>query len=240
MEEAESPPGGESEVAPRTEEAMDDPRQEGRTSGRGMGGAVACRLLGLVGVVLFLATAFTPLPNLLSRYLEMPSHLEPAGAIVVLGAGVEPGGVLSDTSMRRAVEGMVLYRKGLAPLVLFSGPGPAAGPVEAEVRAELARALGISPGAILTEGGAETTREEAVNSGRLLRERGVRRILLVTDSHHMVRAKRLFEMRGFEVLPAATGELSSPVSQPEGRLGLMRRILIEVIARFYYRIAGHV
>ena len=197
-----------------------------------------CRFFGLAAVVLFFTTAFTPLPNLLSRWLGTPARLNPAEAIVVLGAGIQPDGVLGDTSLRRALHGMVLHRKGLASLLLFSGPGRG-GPAEAEVRAELARTLGISPEVILTESEAQTTREESVNSGALLRARGVGRILLVTDSHHMVRAKDLFEHADFEVLPASTDELSSGISDPEGRLKLMRRVLQEVIARLYYRIAGY-
>jgi uncharacterized SAM-binding protein YcdF (DUF218 family) len=135
---------------------------------------------------------------------------------------------------------MVLHRKGLAPLLLLSGPGRGEGPAEAEVRAELARALGLSPEVILTESEAQTTREEAVKSGALLREKGVGRILLVTGSHHMLsRAQRLFERAGFEVLAAPTDEVSSEASSPEGRLRLMRQILQELLARFYYRVAGY-
>ena len=226
-------------VSGPTEEAMDTPSMESIGGGNRGDWARICRLLGFAVVVLFLTTAFTALPNLLNRCLETPSRLEPAGAIVVLGAGVEPGGVLSDASMRRALEGMVLYRRGLAPLLLFSGPGRDGGAGEAEVRAELARALGISPEAILTEGDAQTTREEAVESGKLLRARGVRKILLVTGSHHMARAQRLFERVGLEVLAAPTDEVSSNVSHPEGRLRLMRRTLEELLARFYYRVAGY-
>ncbi len=204
-----------------------------------MGWTRICRLFGLAAVVIFFATAFTPLPNLLSRWLGTPARLNPAEAIVVLGAGVQPDGVLGDTSLRRALHGMVLHRKGLASLLLFSGPGRGEGPAEAEVRAELARTLGISPEVILTESEAGTTREEAVNSGALLQARGIRRILLVTDSHHMVRAQRLFQHADFEVLPAPTDELSSRISDPEGRLQLMRRVLNELLARLYYRVAGY-
>lgn len=218
---------------------MNDPSMETPQGSNRMDWAGICRLLGLAGVVLFLAAAFTPLPNLLIRLLGTPAHLEPAGAVVVLGAGVEPNGVLGDTSMRRALNGMVLHRKGLAPLLLFSGPGRGEGPAEAEVRAEMARALGIGPEVILTESEAQTTREEADNSGAILRERGVGRILLVTGAHHMARAQRLFERAGFEVLAAPTDEVSSLTSSPEGRLRLMRRILQELLARFYYRAAGY-
>lgn len=218
---------------------MSDPSMEALESRSRMGWERISRLLGLAGVALFLTAAFTPLPNLLIRWLGTPARLEPAEAIVVLGAGAGRDGVLSDPSMRRALHGMVLHRKGLAPLLLFSGVGHGEGPAEAEVRAELARALGISSEVILTEGEAQTTREEAINSGALLRKGGVQRILLVTGSHHMARAQRLFERAGFKVLAAPTEEVSTRVSSPEGRLRLMRGTLQELLARFYYRAAGY-
>ena len=43
---------------------------------------------GLMVVLLFLAVAFTPLPNLLARRLMIPSRIEAAEAIVVLGGGI--------------------------------------------------------------------------------------------------------------------------------------------------------
>ncbi len=107
------------------------------------------------------------------------------------------------------------------------------------VRAELARDLGISQQVILTEAYARTTREEAIRVGALLRARSVQRILLVTDSQHMMRARRLFEREGFEVLAAPAEELSSRISKPEEKLRLTRRILQELFARLYYQIAGY-
>jgi len=198
-----------------------------------------CPLLGGVGLALFLVSAFTPLPNLLSRSMGGASALGPAEAIVVLGGGVTPDGVLSDRSMRRALHGILLYRKGLAPLLVFFGPVGDGGPAEAEVRAELAQALGVTPGVILSAAEPRTTREEALRGGALLQAKGVRRILLVTDAYHMRRARTAFEQAGFEVLAAPTHDLSSRVSRPEERLTLMRRIVEERLARLYYGLAGY-
>jgi uncharacterized SAM-binding protein YcdF (DUF218 family) len=192
-----------------------------------------------MGLALFLLSAFTPLPNILGRSTGGPSALEPAEAIVVLGGGVLPDGVLSNSSMRRALHGILLHRKGLAPILVFFGPVGDDGPAEAEVRAELARELGVTPEVILTAEEARTTREEALRGGTLLQAKGVRRILLVTDAYHMRRARTLFEMAGFEVLAAPTHDLSSRVVKPEDRLTLMRRIVEERLARLYYGIAGY-
>jgi uncharacterized SAM-binding protein YcdF (DUF218 family) len=198
-----------------------------------------CRVLGSLGVVLFLACAYTPLPNVLIHRLGTQSRIETAGAIVVLGARVFEDGLLGSVSLRRAVQGIVLQRKGLAPLLVLSGPTPDAGPSEAEVRAALARDLGIPSDAVLTETGARTTREEANRIGALLRAKHVHRILLVTDSQHMRRARRLFERVGLEVLPAAVDDISDTASSPEDRLKLTRTALEEIIARFYYQMARY-
>lgn len=198
-----------------------------------------CRVVGLAGVAAFLACAFTPLPNFLSERIGTPPGLQPSEAIVVLGGGITPDGTLSNPSLRRALHGITLYRQGLAPLLVFLGPARAQGPAEAEVRGDLARTLGISPEVILTETEAWTTREEAIRVGALLRPRGVRSILLVTDSQHLRRAQPLFTRAGFAVHPAPADDFSTHVRGPEGRLQLTRRVLQELLARLYYRIAGY-
>ncbi len=204
-----------------------------------MSWARICRLLGLTGVALFFTSAFTPLPNILARWLSIPPRLERAEAIIVLGGELQPDGTLSNSSLPRALHGIVLHRKGLAPLLVFLGSDRAEGLVEAEVRAGLARQLGISAEAILTEAGARTTREEAVRVEVLLRPMGVRRILLVTDSQHMARARGLFERAGFAVLAAPADDFSNAADKPDERLRLMRRILEELLAQIYYRVAGY-
>ena len=218
---------------------MNPPTIEVPQSRKHMGWTNVWRLLGFAGVAFFFISAFTPVPNILSRWLGSPSQLEPAQAIVVLGGGVSPDGVLSNSSLRRAIYGILLYRKGLASLLVFSGAAGDEGPAEAEIRGALARELGISPAVILAVPDTRTTREEAVFGETLLRARGVRRILLVTNAVHMTRAQALFERAGFEVLAAPAHEVSSGVSNPEGRLRLMRRMLEELIARLYYRVAGY-
>jgi len=204
-----------------------------------MSGTRIGRLVGLAGVALFVTTAFTPLPNLLSRWAGSPAEPEASDAIVVLGGSVWPDGVLSNSSMRRTLHGIGLYRRGLAPLLVFLGPARAAGPREAEVRAALARELGIPPEAILTEGDARTTREEALRVKALLSPRGIRRILLVTDPLHMWRARRVFQGAGFEVHAAPVADFPTAEAGPGGRLNLMSRVLEELFARLYYRVAGY-
>ena len=197
------------------------------------------RGLGTVTVVAFLLVCFTPLPNMLNRWTGVSAQLQPAAAIVVLGGGMDGAGVLSPSSLRRAVHGITLFRRGFAPLLALSGPASQPpGHGEAEVRAELARLFGVSPAAIVTETTARTTRAEAACMAALLQPKGVSKILLVTGYAHMARARRLFEKVGFTVQPAPVDDLSE-ASKPEARWGLMRPLAQEFLARTYYRVAGY-
>jgi uncharacterized SAM-binding protein YcdF (DUF218 family) len=180
-----------------------------------MSGSSLLRLIGLVSVVAFVLAAFTPLSNVLAARTQVHADLQDADAIVVLAASVDIKATLSATSLRRAVEGMVLYQKKLAPLLVFSGPANRTGIVEARVRTELARVLGIPVAAIITETTARTTREEAMRLAALLQPRGIRRILLVTDAAHMPRSLKLLRLR------------------------VMRQLAQELLARLYYRVAGY-
>ncbi len=198
----------------------------------------ALRLLGLLGVVGVLLGAYTPLPNVLARALAASSQIQPADAIVVLGGSVYRDGTLGESSLRRAVQGIVLYHRGLAPLIIFSGTSYEGSPVEAEVRASLARQLRVPEKAILLEPRAQTTAEEARNIASILRQRGAKRILLVSGSLHLPRAVPRFERYGLQVLPVVVDNVPVNVDGPDGRLELMEYVLREALGRWLYRAGG--
>src|SRR5215471_8275264 len=170
----------------------------------------AGRMSRLVGLAAILCV-------LLVGWLSTPEHLGPAGAIVVLGG---------PESERRAIQGIVLYRRGLAPLVVFSGI-----PLEVQTRETLGRDLGLPPAAVLTEDTVHTTREEAVKVGALLHARGIRRILLVTDALGMRRAQAVFERVGFEVLPVPSTSRGDLLGRPQVQLEITLSVLEEAAAR---------
>jgi uncharacterized SAM-binding protein YcdF (DUF218 family) len=198
------------------------------------------RLIGGAALLAFAATAFTSLPSDLDRMLDLDDRLEAADAIVVLGGGGLRGDAqLSDVSLRRLIRGITLFQEGLAPLlVVAGGEHRGASRSEAEIRARVARSFGIPDSAILTESSGRRTLEEAAGMAKLLHPHGIQRILLVVDRQGMRRATALFQRAGFEVLPAATDDVSSAATTPEARLALMQRILIEITALFYHRLIG--
>jgi uncharacterized SAM-binding protein YcdF (DUF218 family) len=196
----------------------------------------ATRALGLVTVAGFFVLAFTPLPNRLHRVFAAAGRPAAADAIVVLGAGATAD-YLSDRSLRRAVHGLRLFQQGLAPVLVLHGPDEGSGVPEAATRAVLARDLGLPPGAIVLAGGL-TTREEARQSWSELSRQGRTKILLVTGSHHMWRARAMFERQGFTVVPAPVEEVAAEGARPELRLGMARSVFQEGMARLVYRLAG--
>jgi uncharacterized SAM-binding protein YcdF (DUF218 family) len=198
----------------------------------------ALRPLGGVLVAAFAALAFTPLSNLMHRAIVgPPPPLEPARAIVVLGAGRE-GQELTDASLRRALHGIILFRQGLAPFLVLLG-GPAEDGAEANMRMHLARDMGVPAESLLADSRGRTTREEASVSWKVLAPRGVQKILLVTGTQHMRRAAALFRQVGFEVVPAPVEELPTAADSPQGRLELARGLLRELLARAYNHAAGY-
>ncbi len=193
------------------------------------------RSIGIIAVTLFLLTAFTPLAVALVHWTAVRPRVQPAEAIVVLGGGLSSDGVLSDSSLRNAIGGISLFRKGLAPLLVLSGDENSTGANEAEIRARFAREFGVPPSAILAVVGAKTTRGEADLVGALLQPRGARRILLVADPLHLERAVPAFEHRGLAPLPAPVEPPTAAADSPEGRLTAMRWVLQELLGRIYYR-----
>jgi uncharacterized SAM-binding protein YcdF (DUF218 family) len=200
---------------------------------------LGCRILGALALALLAVVELTPATSRLALWYAEPARLEPAEAIVALGGGLERDGWLDSSSWRRLVHGVVLFRQGLAPLLVLTGSTPTAGPTETEVRARIARELGVPPEAILPITGANTTREEALRVRAELQSRGVRSILLVTGPLHLVRARAVFEREGFIVRPAPIGDLSLYSDKPGLRLALTAAFAQELLGRLYYRLAGY-
>lgn len=196
------------------------------------------RAIGAAALALFAAVAFTPLANALHGRLAARPQIERADAIVVLGAGVSTTGTLSDSSLRRAIHGIELQRRALAPMLVMLGPST--WPLgEAPIRGTLARSLGVPAERLRLVMGGRTTREEALRARQELGPE-VKRILLVTGAIHMKRARGLFERAGFTVLPAPVEDTSGGGVSPEARLALGLRMGEELLAQLYHRLAGYV
>jgi uncharacterized SAM-binding protein YcdF (DUF218 family) len=201
------------------------------------------RLLQLIGgatLAAVLLIAFTPVAGVIGARTAFDPVVATADAIVVLGAGLFPEGELDESSLRRTIRGIEIFKRGLAPRLVLLGSERVAGyGSEAEVRARLAQTMGVPPEAIILEDQAQNTRGEAILTRDRLSGTAVRSIILVTETEHLRRAIPLFENAGFEVFGAPASDYSIQPDGPSGRLHLMKRIVEEQLARFYYRLAGY-
>lgn len=109
-----------------------------------------------------------------------------ADAIIAVSGG--------DTSAR-AAEAIMLYKRGWAPTLIFSGAAADPnGPSNAAVMERIAVSAGIDPGAIVTEEFSRTTAENALNTSKFIAENKLQRVILVTSAYHQRRALLEFSL----------------------------------------------
>lgn len=151
----------------------------------------------------------------LARSLEwqyLPLNPVPnAEAIVVLGGGTEseqfPRPMVElNGAGDRVVYAAKLFKEGKAPHLLLSGGniswynGRTMTP--ADEMADLLGLMDIPQDALWLQPKSQNTYEDALYSSQILKEKGIRRVLLVTSAQHMPRSVALFKHQGIEVIPA--------------------------------------
>ncbi len=207
----------------------------------GGGPGRALREFLALGGALMLVVFSSPAAEYLAQPLLVRPDVDRAEAIVVLGGGVHLNGSLTAGSLERTLYGAALYRRGMAPHVIFSGGVVRDAPrAEAEAMAELAGQLGVPKEAMLLERASGTTYENAVEVVRLMRKRGLRRALLVTSATHMYRSQLAFRRQGVEVLPAPVQTREGLRYALEGRRGLFYGAIHEYGGLVWYKLRGRI
>jgi uncharacterized SAM-binding protein YcdF (DUF218 family) len=140
----------------------------------------------------------------------------PADAIVVLGAAHYLGRP-SPVLRARLDQAAALHRRGVAPLVVLTG-GTAPGDTTSEAAVGYAylRRRGIPAEALLMEQQGRTTRESLAAVRVLLADRGVSRVVLVSDPFHLFRARLVAARLGLHAV-------TSPARGDDETLGALVR-----------------
>jgi uncharacterized SAM-binding protein YcdF (DUF218 family) len=156
----------------------------------------------------------TGFSDMLARSLELKylptDNIPNADVIVVLGGGTEPAVYPRTTVEINGAGDRVLYaaqllKEGKAPNILLSG-----GDIEwmdegsttpAEDMATILTQMDVPESALWLETESKNTYENAVDAKKILDEKEINKILLVTSAMHMPRAVAVFEKQGFEVIP---------------------------------------
>lgn len=144
----------------------------------------------------------------------------PADAIVVLGAAQYVGRP-SPVLRARLDHAVDLWKRGLAPhLIVTGGRGTGDTTSEAAVSRRYVLRLGVADSAILLEDQGRTTRASLEAVASIMKENGLRRVILVSDPFHMLRLKLLAERLDMDAVTSPTR--TSPISaSPTKALGYM-------------------
>ncbi len=133
----------------------------------------------------------------------------PADALLVLGAA-QYNGWPTRAFRARLDHAAELYRQGYAPvIVLVGGRTPPDDTSEAEAGAQYLVRTGIPREALLIVPHGRNTWQSLEAASEPLRERGVRRLLLVSDGFHLFRCKLMARDLGFE--PLGSPAPNSPI-----------------------------
>ena len=211
----------------------------------------------LVGLLVLLVCSLPVTGNRLWGVLEADypyrpiESVENADAVVVLSGMLEwletgdspvpQWGEATD----RLFAGVDLLNAGKAPLIIFTrGQWPWLNlPPEGEILAKRALMMGVQEKQILLTGIVTNTADEADEVKSLMDFGGMRRVILVTSSFHMPRARMLFDRAGVETVPYPTDFQSSgghsnwmSLVPSAGGLYLTSEATREFIGRAYYRV----
>jgi len=215
-------------------------------------------ILGLGGLIVLAVFSFEPIAGHLVRWTEAGAvrTFSPAttyDAVIVLGGIVDPAAAYHSgelemvDSAERIIRATALLRQGRARFVLLSAGLTSREPdepSEADRLAAYLREEGIAPDRIVTESRSRNTHENAVESARIIAERGWRRLLLVTSAWHAPRALGCFRAAGLDpdVLPVdhrATDGSDNTLLPRAAALAMSTDMLRELLGRVVYRIAGY-
>jgi uncharacterized SAM-binding protein YcdF (DUF218 family) len=129
-----------------------------------------------------------------------------ADAILVLGAAVWPGESASPILYSRVQTAIELYEQGYADALILSGGLGQYPPSEAEIMRRLAASAGVPDEALILEDRSHSTLDNVRNAAALMRQRGWKSVLVVSDPFHVYRVCRMAEDAGLEPYPVPASD----------------------------------
>jgi uncharacterized SAM-binding protein YcdF (DUF218 family) len=161
-------------------------------------------LLRIVSVAVSLSLAYVTGSIVQTWLVGRGDDARAVDAIVVMGAA-QYDGRPSRQLQSRLDHVVTLWEAGWAPLVVTTGGSrPGDRFTEAQVSATYLVGAGIPVDAIDQRPLGSTTRQSLVAVREVLRERGVNRVLIVTDPFHALRSRTIARELGLEAWTSST------------------------------------
>jgi len=168
-------------------------------------------------------------------YLQIEHYADldearPADAIAVFGAA-EDDGHPSPVLRARLEQGLLLYRRGLAPLIITLGGSGDPRHSEGGVGADFLEAQGVPESHIIAETQSRTTNQSVIRLAAIARENHLRTILAVSDGTHLFRIHRLCESYGLTVYTSPRA-----VGRSIGRWARLERMMHEIVSYALWKV----
>lgn len=149
----------------------------------------------------------------------------PSEAIVVFGAA-EYYGRPSPVFKARLDHALLLYRRGVAPLVITTGGGQDSKFTEGAVGRDYLISAGVPETAIIAETQSTDTSDSAERVAGILRKNGKSSCVAVSDGYHMFRIKEMMAKQGITAFSAPRAQLK-PLTAKQ-RVGYYLREVLSI------------
>jgi uncharacterized SAM-binding protein YcdF (DUF218 family) len=168
---------------------------------------------------------------------DQAAQTAPADAIGVFGAA-EYDGRPSPVYRARLDHALVLYHRGIAPLIITLGGNGGDQYNEGAVGREYLITMGIPESAIIAETESRNTEESARRIAVIARANGLRRLVIVSDGTHLFRIHEICAADGLNVLtsPRPRVEIEGGTGEAEGDF---ERIAHEILSYTAWRLHLH-
>ena len=192
-------------------------------------GRVFNRLFAAIGLITVLVMA-TPIVTWWALAYSGPLERPKGDILILLAAAKDDRGGISFSSYWRARHALLAWQTGgFKKIVISGGGGPGI--------LDFLLGIGIPRDAIVAERRSTSTRENAIQTARLIQNLPGKKVLLTSD-FHMYRALRVFRKLGIDVTPMAVPDVLHSAENWKGRFSGFETMLIESTKIVYYRLRG--
>jgi uncharacterized SAM-binding protein YcdF (DUF218 family) len=185
------------------------------------------RLLAVIGFITVLVIS-TPIVSWWAQAYSGPIE-QPKGDVLILlsAAADDKYGGISYSSYWRARQALFAWQTGGFRRIVICGDGSP----------NFLLADGIPREAFVTEWRSTSTRDNAIETARLIQNLPGKKVLLTSD-FHMYRALRVFRRVGIEAAPMAVPDVLHSTEHWDGRFSAFETMLAESAKIVYYAVRG--
>jgi len=195
-----------------------------RTAGRWL-----TRLFAAIGLITVLVIA-TPIVTWWALAYSGPLEQPKGDVLILLAAAKDDRGGISFSSYWRARQALLAWQTGgFKKIVISGGEGPGI--------LNFLVVEGVPREAIVAEWQSHSTRENAIETAKLIQDMPGKKVLLTSD-FHMVRAVRVFRKLGIDVTPMPVPDVLRETEHWSGRFPAFETMVAESAKIVYYGLRG--